>query len=301
MDRRSFLAFGAGTIGGLCITGCSMPRILKAREPFKISLAQWSLNKRLFGREEPLLDNLDFAKTAREYGIEGVEYVNQFFMDKAEDKSYLAEMKKRASDNGVKSVLIMCDNEGRIGDPDPAKRKQTVENHYKWVNAAKYLGCHSIRVNAYSEGTYEEQMKLVADGLHDLSVFAGKSKINVIVENHGGLSSNAKWLTAVIKQVDHKNCGTLPDFGNFPQEVDRYEAVKMMMPYAKAVSAKSSNFDDKGNETNTDYHKMMKIVLDAGYHGYVGIEYEGAKISEGAGILATKRLLEEIKAEYAGG
>jgi sugar phosphate isomerase/epimerase len=298
MDRRSFLGLSAGVVGGLCMKGCALPEFGGPSEPFKISLAEWSLHKRLFGRETPELDNLDFARTASEYGIEGLEYVNQFFMDKATDKSYLAEMKKRADDFVVKSLLIMCDREGSIGDPDTAKRKQTVDNHHKWVEAAKFLGCHSIRVNAYSEGTPEEQRKLVVDGLHSLSEYAGKSGLNVLVENHGGLSSNPRWLTSVIEQVNLGNCGTLPDFGNFPAEEDRYEAVKMMMPYAKSVSAKSNEFDAQGNEVQTDYRRMMKIVLDAGYHGYVGIEYGGSKLSEPAGILATKRLLEEIKAEH---
>ena len=124
---------------------------------------------------------------------------------------------------------------------------------------------------------------------------AADSKLNVIVENHGGLSSNGKWLRSVIQKVDLPNCGTLPDFGNFPPETDRYEAVEMLMPYAKAVSAKSYDFNDTGDETQIDYYKMMKIVLDAGYHGYVGIEYEGNRLSENDGILATKRLLEKIQ------
>ena len=299
MDRRRFLALSAGAAGAVCLNGCIPFKGGASKEPFKISLAEWSLHKRLFGREEPPLDNLDFAATAREYGIGAVEYVNQFFMDKGEDKSYLREMKQRAADNGVKSLLIMCDREGHIGDPDAAKRKQTVENHRKWVDAAKYLGCHSIRVNAHSSGSYEEQLKLAADGLHNLSEVAADVGLNVLVENHGGLSSDAKWLTAVIARVDLPNCGTLPDFGNFPAEADRYASVRMMMPQAKAVSAKSSKFDAAGNEVNTDYRKMMQIVLDAGYHGYVGIEYSGPDLTEAAGILATKRLLETIRAEHA--
>jgi len=298
MERRTFLALGAGAAGALYLNGCSMPKSRRSKEPFKISLAQWSLHKRLFGREEPKLDNLDFAKTASEFGIDAIEYVNQFFKDKARDTKYLAEMKKRAKDHGVKSLLIMCDGEGHLGDADSAKRAKAVENHHKWVEAAKYLGCHSIRVNAHSQGTYDEQIKLAADGLRSLSEFAARQKINVIVENHGGLSSNPKWLAAVIDDVGLSNCGTLPDFGNFPKEIDRYEAVKTMMRYAKAVSAKSYDFDIKGQETTIDYHKMMAIVLDAGYHGYVGIEYEGSRLNEAGGILATRRLLDEIAMKY---
>lgn len=262
---------------------------------FKISLAQWSFHKRLFGRQEPKLDNLDFAKEAHSFGINAVEYVNIFFKDKANKTTYLAEMKKRAEDLGVKSLLIMCDDEGGLGDPDRRLRTQAVRNHHKWVRAAKYLGCHSIRVNAYSKGSYDEQLKFAADGLRGISEYAANHKLNVVVENHGGLSSNSQWLTGVIKEVDLPNCGTLPDFGNFPPNIDCYDAVSKLMPYAKAVSAKSYDFDEMGNETKIDYYRMMKIVLDAGYKGYVGIEYEGERLSENDGTLATKRLLEKIQ------
>jgi len=269
-----------------------------SKEPFKISLAQWSWHRRLRGQQQPKMDNLDFAKEAKSLGINAIEYVNQFFKDKARDTNYLAEMKKRAKDNGVKSVLIMCDGEGNLGDPDPQRRTQAVENHYKWLEAARYIDCHSIRVNASSSGSYDEQIKLAADGLRHLSEYAADYKLNVLVENHGGLSSNSQWLTSVIKKVSLPNCGTLPDFGNFPPDADIYDSVEMMMPYAKAVSAKSYDFDEKGDETKIDYYRMMKIVLDAGYHGYVGIEYEGRRLSEDDGILATKRLLEKIPKQH---
>jgi len=311
MERREFLALGATAVGGLCVKSPPVhgnPTITKEKKekdmpgkkfPFKISLAQWSWHKRLFGQAEPKLDNLDFAKEAHALGINAVEYVNIFFMDKANDTKYLAEMKKRAGDLGVKSVLIMCDDEGALGDPEPRLRSQAVNNHHKWIRAAKYLGCHSIRVNAYSKGTDDEQQKLAADGLRKLSEYAAGHDINVIVENHGGLSSDGRWLTGVIKKVDLPNCGTLPDFGNFPPETDIYNAVEMLMPYAKSVSAKSYDFDDKGDETKIDYYRMMKIVLDAGYKSYVGIEYEGERLSETDGIIATKKLLEKIREQYA--
>lgn len=268
---------------------------------YEISLAEWSLHKTLFGKK---LDHLDFAKTAKnDFGINAVEYVNQFFKDKAQDTKYLAELKKRADGEGVKSLLIMIDGEGNLGDPDPAKRTQAVENHYKWVEAAKFLGCHSIRVNAASAGEYEEQVQLAADGLRRLTEFGASHGLNVIVENHGGLSSNGEWLTEVMVKVDHPRCGTLPDFGNFNlgggKQYDRYKGVQELMKFAKAVSAKSHDFDEKGDEIHTDYRKMMKIVLDAGYHGYVGIEYEGSKISEPDGIIATRKLLEAVRDEYS--
>ena len=268
---------------------------------FSISLAQWSLHKTIFDGK---LDSLDFAATAKNtFGVEAVEYVNQFFMDKATDSAYLAEMKKRADDNGVKSLLIMIDREGSLGDLDDKKRAEAVENHHKWVDAAKFLGCHSIRVNAAGTGTAEEVGAAATDGLGRLSEYAATAGLNVIVENHGSYSSNGQWLANVIKNVGMANCGTLPDFGNFcikraesgcEEEYDRYQGVTELMPYAKAVSAKAHDFDAEGNETHSDYMKIMQIVKDAGYTGYVGIEYEGNTLSEEEGILATKRLLEKV-------
>ena len=276
---------------------------------FKISLAQWSLNRQFFKGE---IDNLDFAKiTKEEFGIEAVEYVNQFFKDKANDKAYLTDMKTRAEDLGVKSLIIMVDGEGGLGGLDDAKRKEAVENHYKWVEAAQFLGCHSIRVNAYGEGTAEEVSAAAIDGLGSLSTFAQDYGLNVIVENHGGYSSDGQWLANVISQVGLDNCGTLPDFGNFcikrakdgcEEEYDRYKGVAEMMPFAKAVSAKAQGFDAQGNEIYTDYTKMMKIVKDAGYTGYVGIEFEGGNEADPyEGIKQTKAILEKVGRELSAG
>jgi L-ribulose-5-phosphate 3-epimerase len=263
---------------------------------FKISLAQWSLHRTL---QAGKLDNLDFAKVTRQdYGIEAVEYVNQFFKDRATDAAYLAEMNKRAKDHGIYQHLIMCDGEGRLGDPDTAKRREAVNNHKKWLDAAKTLGCVSIRVNAASDGTFEEQQKLAADGLRQLCELGDAVGINVIVENHGGLSSNGQWLAGVMKMVNHKRCGTLPDFGNF-YEYDRYQGVADLMPFAKAVSAKSHDFDAEGNESQKDYRRLMKTVIDAGFRSWVGIEYEGERLPEREGILATKKLLEKVRDEMS--
>ncbi len=300
VSRRDFLKQTtlAAVAAGIGAAGSAA-----AEKPgFEISLAQWSLHRALFGKQ---LDNLDFAAAAlHDYGIDAVEYVNQFFKDKAQDLKYLGEMKRRAADLGVKSVLIMIDGEGALGDADEQKRTQAVENHYRWVEAAKFLGCHAIRVNAASGGSRDEQLARAADGLGRLTEFGEKHDISVIVENHGGLSSNGQWLAAVIQRVNRKRCGTLPDFGNFNlgdgKQYDRYQGVAELMPFAKAVSAKSHDFDEAGNETHTDYRRMMKIVLDAGYHGRVGIEYEGSKLSEPDGIRATKKLLEKVRAELVG-
>jgi len=297
-SRRTFLKHSASAAAGVSLATLGQTPALAEEKPplFKISLAEWSLHKTLFSGK---MSNLDFAKAAKEeYGINAVEYVNQFFATKAKDQKYLADMKTRAADFGVRNVLIMIDNEGNLGDPDPARQTKAIENHYKWVEAAKYLGCHSIRVNAHSRGTPEEQAKLVTDGLVRLSEFAAPLKMNVIVENHGGISSNGAWLAGVMKMVNLPNCGTLPDFGNF-DTYDRYKGVEEMMPYAKDVSAKSKDFDAAGNVIETEYRRMIKIVLAAGYHGYLGIEYEGDILSEPLGILATKKLLEKVRLELS--
>lgn len=306
-SRRELLKLSALSAAGLMFNPLARAtQTVRDQQPlFRISLAQWSLHRALFGGK---LEHLEFPVAAKkEYGIEAVEYVNVFFKDKAKDEAYLKELKKRCDDVDVCSLLIMCDGEGNLGDPDDTARTQAVENHHRWIEAAKFLGCHSIRVNAASSGTYEEQMKLAADGLRRLTEFGAKHEINVIVENHGGLSSNGKWLAEVMKTVDHPRCGTLPDFGNFCLDwsrkdepdawYDRYQGVAEMMPFAKAVSAKSHDFDEQGNETRTDYKRMLKIVIDAGYRGYVGVEYEGGNLSEPEGIRATKRLLERVRDE----
>lgn len=291
--RRDLLTAGAGAL-----TLALAPGLLRARPApwFRISLAQWSLHRTLFAKQ---LDHLDFARVAREeFGLEGIEYVNSFFRDKVRDAAYLAEMNRRAADHGVTQLLIMCDGEGNLGDPDAAKRAEAVENHRKWVEAAQALGCRTIRVNAASQGTFEEQQRLAADGLRRLCELADPHGIDVIVENHGGLSSNGQWLAGVMRLVNHPRCGTLPDFGNF-YEYDRYQGTADLMPFAKAVSAKSHDFDADGNETTKDYRRLLRSVRDAGYRGWVGIEYEGQRLPEREGIRQTLRLLERVRDELS--
>ncbi len=314
-SRRTFLK-SAAALSALAAAPAAL-QAAGSREKYKISLAQWSLNKRFLKRPgaEPL-DNLEFAKIARSVGIDGLEYVNQMFADKAKDQAYLGEMKKRAAGEGVKSLLIMVDREGSIGAPQEAARAKTVENHLKWLDAAKFLGCHSIRVNAASDAklSWDEQAKLAADGLHRLCVEGDKRGLWVVVENHGGLSSHGKWLTQVMKLADHKRVGILPDFGNFYTDRNRsemynpYQGLREFMPWVKqAVSAKAYDWDTGAGrfytedrrdkiEMTLDYERLLKIVVAAGYTGYIGIEYEGQKHSELDGIKRTKQALEELRA-----
>ncbi|MDP4289877.1 MAG: sugar phosphate isomerase/epimerase family protein [Bacteroidota bacterium] len=268
--------------------------IASGQKPLKLSLAEWSLHRALNNGE---ITNLDFPKIAKtKYNLDAVEYVSTFFKGKGDDQTYLQNLKNECKKYGVKSLLIMIDGEGPLADTSEAVRNKTVENHHKWVKAAKFLGCHSIRVNVQGQGTMEQVKKAAIDGLSKLCDYAAKDKINVIVENHGGYSSNGKWLSEVIKAVNKPNCGTLPDFGNF-YEYDRYQGTQDMMPFAKGVSGKSYDFDAQGNETKIDYARMIKIVKDSGYKGYIDIEYEGTRLTEDEGIKATQMLLERLIAQ----
>jgi sugar phosphate isomerase/epimerase len=273
------------------IASCSLSF---GQKQLKLSLAEWSLHRTINSGEMTNLDFPRFAKT--KYNIDAVEYVSTFFKGKGEDQTYLLNLKNECKKYGVKSLLIMVDGEGALADTNSSIRDKTIENHHKWVKAAKFLGCHSIRVNVQGEGTMEQVKKAAIDGLSKLCNYAANYKINVIVENHGGYSSNGKWLSDVIKGVNKPNCGTLPDFGNF-YEYDRYKGTQEMMPFAKGVSGKSYDFDAQGNETKIDYAHMIKIVKDSGYKGYIDVEYEGSRLSEDEGIKATKLLLDRLIAQ----
>jgi len=274
--------------------------------PLKISLAQWSLNKSFFANR---FTNLDFpALTRKLFDIDAVEYVNQFFMDKAEDTAYLNQLLSRCRDNEITNHLIMVDNEGSLASPDDTERNKAVENHYKWVHAAKHLGCTSIRVNAFGSGEREEVLSAAVDGIGKIADYAQKENINIVLENHGGYTSDGKWMVKLIKQINMPNVGSLPDFGNFCirsekgyqwgktclEEYDRYIGVEELMPYAKGVSAKVMEFDVNGNCVETDYDRMIKIVKQSGFAGYIGIESSVKLIDdEEDGVRKTKALLEK--------
>lgn len=304
LTRRQALALGLIALATPSSLASALTRA--DRQLYRVSLAQWSLHRLLHAGE---IDHLGFITEASQMGFDAVEYVNSFFKDKARDARYLAEMNARSSDAGVEQLLIMCDGEGNLGDPDPAARDRAVENHRKWLDAASTLGCHSIRVNAASRGSFSEQQRLAADGLRKLAELGDKQGLNVLVENHGGYSSHGAWLAGVMRLVDHPRIGTLPDFGNFCMDwsrasepnawYDRYRGVGELMPFAKAVSAKSHEFDDAGSEVRTDYRRMLAVVLDAGYRGWIGVEYEGNQLDPRAGSIATKKLLERVRDELA--
>ncbi|MFH1067987.1 MAG: sugar phosphate isomerase/epimerase family protein [Candidatus Glassbacteria bacterium] len=294
-NRRDFLA-SAGLVSAAALTAAAAqgqtPGAPAGNKKFKISLAAWSLHRSW----RSTWFNLDLPMIARQrFGIDGVEFVNSFFDLPRSD--YLKELKKRAEDNGVTLVLIMVDGEGDMSHEDKREREQAVVNHRKWIDIAHFLGCHGIRANAgyTTVGTVDERVQRCADSFSKLIEYADTAGMNVMIENHGGYSSIPEKLLTVMKKVNNPHFGTLPDWGNFPPEVDRYEAVRQMMPYAKAVSAKCYDFKPDGSHPAFDIERMLKVVLDAGYHGFIGIEYEGEANSEPEGVMYCKRILEKYQ------
>jgi len=308
MDRRKFITRSLTAGAGLAFVNPAFGSFTSAQsatQSLEISLAQWSLHRKLFAGD---MDHLDFARMSQGFGCVGLEYVNAFFKDKATDVSYLKEMNSRAEDHQQKNILIMIDGEGGLAEKNTKKRFVNIENHYKWVEAAQVLGCHSIRVNLSGGEDRLDAQKAGIDSLNRLAEFAKPYDVSVLVENHGGFSSDGSWLSNVMQNVSRENVGTLPDFGNFCIErkeqecisaYDRYQGMSELMPFAKALSAKSHAFDEQGNETQSDFFRMIEIAKKNQYSGYVGIEFEGTMDSEEERIIKTKNLLDKaIAASY---
>ncbi|MGZ3998987.1 MAG: sugar phosphate isomerase/epimerase family protein [Mucilaginibacter sp.] len=325
INRRIFIknaAIGAAGVG----VAASFPQLLFAGEKelfFKLAISQFSFANQFWTKK---LDPLDFAAKSKELGIPGLDYCSMFFADKAKDQTYLAELKKRAVDNGSYNLRIMIDGEGVLGQLDEPTRLKAVENHYKWMDAAATLGCPMIRVNVEGDGDKDAVAKAAVDSLGRLIEYGRKQNVDVIVENHIGISCNAGWLAGVMKQVNSPHCGTLADFGNFCinrtkpetndiagymktkclEEYDRYKGITELMPFAKGVHAKTHLFDTAGNDTETDFYKMFKIIKESGFKGWVSIEYEGGLfkmykpdspyLGDYEGVAATKKLVEKAGA-----
>lgn len=324
ISRRHFVQHLAGVAALSTLGGWRLP--LRSDEPlFKLSLAHWSYHKAIFGdsrrdydwfiktlHNDPdavllgPLDPRDIVVKAREHGIDAVDYANVLFFGHAADRPYLTELKRRADGEGVKSLLIACDELGRFGNADPYLRGQAVQNHVPWLEAAAFLGCDAIRANAYGDGTYLEQMQRTAEGLHALCEKADAIGLDILLENHGESSNNGAWLAMVVEHVDHPRLGVLADFGNWfmggwnndpPRWYDRYQGLRDIAPYTRSVSGKSHGFDEYGQEIETDFAEAMRLLLAGGFRGYVSVEYEGDGLTEDEGVAATKRLLEEVREE----
>jgi L-ribulose-5-phosphate 3-epimerase len=285
MRRRDFLKLSAVSIGSLSLTPAPLfaqrgggLQSGSSKEPFLISLAEWSLNKTLRAGK---MTNLDFPRVAkRDFNIDCIEFVDQFFADKAQDMSYLRELKTRAEGEGVKMGLIMIDTTGDFGAAEKADRDKAIEKTFPWIDAAKFLGCHTVRINARGPGSADELRDKIVESCSRLADYAAPRDLNIAIENHGKLSSDPAWLSSVMQAVNKPNFGTLPDFGNFPSDINRYDAVETLMPWAKAVSAKASRINAEGWVEETDFFKMMRIVRDFGYSSYVGIESSPSKQEE---------------------
>ena len=316
MDRRKTLKnIGIGAAiswAAPSLWSCNRPtqtattNTMESAKPLRLSLAQWSLHRTFQSGE---LNAADFARIAKsEFGLDAVEYVNGFYREKGTDQAFWQEMLQKSQDHGVKNLLIMVDEEGDLGNPKDTESQKAVENHFKWVDAAKILGCHSIRVNAFGEGTKDEVRKAMVQSLGKLCAYAAESDIHVLIENHGLYSSDPFWIKSIIEELKAPNLGTLPDFGNWclsakwgstqaddcTEVFDRYEGVRTLLPFAKGVSAKSYSFDERGEQPKIDYKKMLGIVKESGFEGYIDIEYEGMQQTEPEGIRLTKQLIERI-------
>lgn len=304
--RRSFIKQAAASTATLSVMPISTPLFAQTSTPLQISLAQWSLNRAFKAGE---LKALDFAAITRNtYELDAVEYVASFYQEQKNNPDFWANMLQRSDAEGIKNLLIMVDEEGDLGNPESNARSKAIENHYGWVDAAKAIGCHSIRVNAFGTGERTIIKAALVEGMGRLCEYGGQAGINILIENHGLYSSEADFIVDVIREVDSPFMGTLPDFGNWcttekwggtrddscEHAYDMVEGVKAFMPYAKGVSAKSYDFDEGGGQPRIDYKNILKVVQDAGYHGYIGIEYEGDDLSEPDGIMATKKLIEKV-------
>ncbi|RYY60260.1 MAG: sugar phosphate isomerase/epimerase [Chitinophagaceae bacterium] len=318
MERRDFVKTTgkAGMFFALAGTGLLNDQFMPTRTSstkYPLSLAQWSLHKAFMVNKS--LPGLDFARKAKELGFDAIEYVNQLYQVDGSNKTasirnLAQELKKRSDDEGVRNVQIMVDNEGDLCATSKEKRQQAIDNHKRWIDASHYLGCVSTRVNLFGDSDKDPAawQAMSVESLSVLADYAAPLKLNVVVENHGGLSSDASKLAAVMKAVGKQNCGTLPDFGNFcvrrengaawgapcVEQYDIYKGTSELMPYAKGVSAKTFDFKANGDEATIDYERMGKIIRDSGFTGYLGVEYEGDKMGEEEGILATRRLVERI-------
>jgi L-ribulose-5-phosphate 3-epimerase len=301
-SRRAFLHAAASTFALLgALPGGSVP-VAQAQEaggralPFKLSMSQRSLHEEFAAGR---LDPLDFPRVASSLGFDAVDIVSGFYAKKLKDRAHLSELKRRAASEAVWIALILVEGEGELGAPDEKGRRRAVESHKKWVEAAAFLGCHALCVQATSRGNEDDQVAWVSDGLRRLCRFSDPFGIDILVENRAGFSASGSWLVEVLNAVGHPRCGSRPSFGNFKlpdgREYDRYQGVRELMPFARAVSATAHDFDERGEETRTSYAQMLKVVADAGYHGYVSLEYEGKRLSEQAGIARTQQLLERVR------
>ncbi|GAB5561933.1 MAG: hypothetical protein SynsKO_35800 [Synoicihabitans sp.] len=328
MERREFVkglsAASAAVVAGNVLR--AKPAV-DAAKPFTLSLSQWGFHRAIFGDardnyqdfittlhrapDDVLrgdMDPRDIVWRARELGVGVVDLVNILWFGHGQDGPWLADFKARARDAGVTFGVLMCDQLGRIAAKDSAERKRSISGHLDWMETAAELGCPFLRVNPYGDGSYLEQLKRGAETLHELADRSSDFGLEILVENHGHPGSNGAWLAMLIEQADHPRLGTYTDLDNFfmggwnhdPQRrYDRTQGLFDLAPYTKAISAKTHDFGPDGEETTIDYQACLKILLDAGFTGLVGAEYEGHRLSEAEGSRLTVELLRREQKRFA--
>ncbi len=251
----------------------STPRLIKD----DISLAQWALVDEV---KSGKWKTLDFAKIARnDFGLNGIEFVNTLF--EVTTEGYLKKLRKNADDNGVTMVLIMVDDEGDGCGATKEERNQFAINHRKWIDAAAYLGCKSIRTNCRGPENADkaEALKWAAESYNMLLEYAVPAKISVLIENHGGVSNDADWMVSLMKEVDNLYFGTYPDWRRPADNFDNVDYLKKMLPFAGGMSYRNQ-------PTEELTAKMIKLAKDSGYRGWYGIESSGREeIKKGIELL----------------
>ena len=256
---------------------------------FQIGIQEYTFHRWIKSGKLTHLDYPGLVK--RELGITHIEYWNRPFNGKHTDKAFVGELVKCTTGEGMKNVLILVDAKNQLDAKDAAQRDRAVDEHKGWIDCAAQLGCDAIRVNCRSGGDKQENLKNAGLGLGALCDYAKDTPVKVVIEPHGGHSQDPDWLLAAMKEIDRPNAGLLPDFNNFGK-YDRYDGVTKSLPFAPAVCAKALKFDEQGNEVNTDYFRMLKIVYESDYSGVISIEFEGHGIDPVEGSRQTKTLIE---------
>ena len=287
-NRRLFLqSLGIGSCG-LSLGTNLFGKDKSDPSRFPIGIQEYTFNRILRSGK---LKHLDYpAMVKKELGIEHVEYWSRPFEGKHTDKKFVGELNSRTKGEGISNVLILVDEKHELDHEKKSERDKSVDLHKGWIDCAAQLGCDAIRVNCRMGGDPKDNLNRAVDGVGRLCEYAKDTSVKVVIEPHGRNSQNPDWLLAVMKELNHPHAGILPDFNNFGS-YDRYSAVEKTLPFAPAVCAKALKFDDEGNETHTDYFKMLKIVYESTFSGVISIEFEGHGVDPIVGSRMTQDLI----------
>ena len=287
-SRRHFIqGLGTGALA-MALNSSLTGKEKKTVDRFHIGIQEYTFNRWL---KSGKLNHLDYpALVKKELGISYVEYWNRPFDGKHTDPAYVGELAKCTRNEGIQNVLILVDEKHELDHADKLERDKSIDLHKAWIDCAEQLGCLAIRVNCRMGGDPKDNLNRAVDGVGRLCEYAKDTSVKVVIEPHGRNSQDPDWLVSVMNALNHSHAGLLPDFNNFGK-YDRYDAVKKTLPFAPAVCAKALKFDKEGNESNTDFERMLKIVHDSEYSGVISIEFEGHDIDPITGSRMTKELI----------